>query len=48
MTPDALIIAATDFYLKSRDFNGYPAHHIHRVHKLEYEAIKDIFASLIL
>ena len=47
MTLDDLIIAATDFYLKSRDFNGYPAHHIHRAHELEYGTIKDIFVSLI-
>jgi len=47
MTPDDLIIAATDFYLKSRDFNGYPAHHIHRAHEFEYGTIKDIFVSLI-
>lgn len=47
MTPDDLITAATDFYLKSRDFNGYPAHHIHRVHEIEYGIMKDIFATLI-
>ena len=47
MTPDQLLIAATEFYLNSRDFNGYPGHHIHRQHGQSYEAIRKLFADLV-
>ncbi len=47
MTPEQLIIAATEFYLNSRDFNGYPGHHIHRQHGLSYEAIRKLFVDLV-
>lgn len=48
MTPDELIIVATKFYLKSKDFNGYPGHHIHRVHGKSYEDLKKLFRDLVL
>lgn len=47
MTPDELIIAATEFYLNSRDFNGFPGHHIHREHGQSYEAVRNLFADLV-
>ena len=47
MTPDELIIAATEFYLNSRDFNGYPGHHIHREHGQSYEEIRKISSDLV-
>ena len=47
MTPDELIIAATEFYLNSRDFNGYPGHRIRRDHGQSYEAIRKLFADLV-
>lgn len=47
MTPDELIAAATDYYLHTRDFKGYPGHHIHTQFGLPYEDIRDLFASLV-
>jgi len=47
MTPEQLILAATEFYMTSRDFNGYPAHHIHRKNALSYETIRKLFADLV-
>lgn len=47
MTANELIAAATDFYLGSRDFNGYPSHHIHDHHGESYDAIRRLFAELV-
>ena len=47
MTPDELISTATDFYLSSRDFNAYPAHHIHREHDLSYDSVRKLLTALV-
>lgn len=47
MTPNELIEIATEFYLNSRDFNGYPAHLIHQKYCKSYETIRKLFSDLV-
>jgi hypothetical protein len=47
MTSDELIVAATDFYLDSGDFNGYSGHRIHHQHGQSYNAIRQLFGELV-
>lgn len=47
MKIDELISRATDFYLESGDFNGYPARHIHEEYGLSYEEIRKIFTEIV-
>lgn len=47
MKLDELLSLATDFYLNSGDFNGYPAHHIHTEHGLSFKEIREIFIEIV-
>ena len=47
MNADDLINLATEFYLSSRDFNGYSGHYIRSQHGLDDEEIRSLFEELV-
>ena len=47
MDADQLLSEATDFYLGSNDFNGYPCHHIRRTTGMTVEELRPILAELV-
>jgi len=47
MTPRQLLKEATTFYLASKDFNGYPCHHILRQHQLTDTQLRPSLRKLV-
>ncbi len=47
MDTETLLNDATDFYLKSKDFNGYPCHHIFRSFGLGAEELRLLLKTLV-
>lgn len=47
MTPRQLLKEATTFYLGSKDFNGYPCHHIRRQHQLTDTQLRPLLRKLL-